>query len=65
MIANEERSVIRVYPTPLEYWLVTSDRDDNSTLEAYRRENPSKAIAEVIYEMALRYPKGVAYGKAS
>ena len=65
MIANDERSVICVYPTPIEYWLVTSDRDDNSALEAYRRENPGKTIAEVIYEMALRYPKGVALGRAA
>jgi type IV secretory pathway VirB4 component len=65
MIANEDRSVIRVYPTPIEYWLVTSDREDNSALETYRRENPQKTIAEVIYEMALRYPKGVAHGIAS
>ena len=65
MIANEDRSVIRVYPTPLEYWLVTSDRDDNAALEECRRQNPNKKIAELIYEMALRYPKGVALGNAA
>lgn len=65
MTANEDRALIRVYPTPLEYWLVTSDRDDNAALEEYRRLNPEKKIAEVIYEMALRYPKGVALGKSA
>jgi type IV secretory pathway VirB4 component len=64
MIANEDRTVIRAYPTPLEYWLATSDRDDNTTLEEYRRQNPEKTISEVIYEMAARYPKGVAIGAA-
>ena len=65
MVANEDRAVIRVYPTPLEYWLVTSDRDDNAALEEYRRLNPDKKIAEAIYEMAIRYPKGVALGRTA
>jgi conjugal transfer ATP-binding protein TraC len=60
MIANEDRSVIRVYPTPLEYWLATSDRDDNTVYEQYRTENPNKSITEVIYDLATRYPHGAA-----
>ena len=60
MIANEDRTVIRAYPTPIEYWLATSDRDDNNALEEYRKEHPDQSLPEVIYEMALRYPKGVA-----
>ena len=60
MIANEDRSVIRVYPTPLEYWLATSDRDDNSMFEKYREENPKKDISEVIFDLAVKYPRGVA-----
>lgn len=64
MIANDDRTVIRAYPTPLEYWLATSDRDDNTALEEFRRNHPEKKIAEAIYEMALRYPKGIACGPA-
>lgn len=60
MIANEDRSVIRVFPTPLEYWLATSDRDDNSVFEKFREENPQKSISEVIFDLAMRYPRGVA-----
>ncbi len=62
MIANEDRTVIRAYPTPIEYWLATSDRDDNNALEEFRREYPKHAMPDVIYEMALRYPKGIAGG---
>lgn len=60
MIANEDRAVIRAFPTPLEYWLATSDRDDNSVYEKYREENPSKNISEVIFDLATKYPRGVA-----
>lgn len=62
MIANDDRTVIRAYPTSLEYWLATSDRDDNTALEEYRRQNPEKNISELIFDMATRYPKGVALG---
>ena len=61
MIANDDRTVIRSYPTSVEYWLATSDRDDNNALEDYRRENPTKTMTDVIFEMANRYPKGVAF----
>lgn len=62
MIANDDRTVIRAYPTSLEYWLATSDRDDNTALEEYRRQNPEKNISELIFDMAIRFPKGVALG---
>jgi conjugal transfer ATP-binding protein TraC len=63
MIANDDRTVIRAYPTPLEYWLATSDRDDNSAVEEYRLAHPSDSISEIIYELASQYPKGIAFGK--
>lgn len=63
MIANEDRSVIRIFPTPLEYWLATSDRDDNSFLEKYREEHPKKNLPEVIFDLAMKYPRGVAMSR--
>lgn len=65
MIANEDRTVIRAYPTSLEYWLATSDPDDNAVLEEFRRQHPSKTISEAIFEMAARCPKGVALGASA
>lgn len=60
MIANDDRTVIRTYPTPVEYWLATSDRDDNNALEEFKTQHPEKSMPEAIYEMANRYPKGIA-----
>jgi len=65
MIASDDRAVIRAYPTPVEYWLATSDRDDNNALEEYRAKHPDQNLPEVIYEMASSYPKGVAAGQIS
>jgi conjugal transfer ATP-binding protein TraC len=65
LIANEERTVIRAFPTPIEYWLATSDRDDNNALEVFRRDNPEKSLPDVIYELAMRYPRGVAASRAA
>ncbi len=56
MIANDDRTVIRTYPTPVEYWLATSDRDDNNALEEFKAQHPEKSMPEAIYEMANRYP---------
>lgn len=62
LIANDDRTVIRTQPTPLEYWLATSDRDDNNALETMRSEMPELKIAEAIYEMAVKFPMGVSMG---
>ena len=64
MIANEDRTIIRAMPTPLEYWIATSDRDDNTALETLRSQQPDLTINQAIYEMALKYPKGVSNGPA-
>lgn len=63
MIANEDRAVIQIFPTPLEYWLATSDRDDNSVYEKYREEHPDKRISDVIFDLATKYPRGVAMSR--
>lgn len=65
LIANDDRTVIRAYPTAVEYWLATSDRDDNNALEEFMRSNPSMSLADCVYEMAVRYPKGVAAGPST
>jgi hypothetical protein len=62
MIAGEDRTVIRAYPTAVEYWLATSDRDDNNALESFRQERPELSLADAIYDLALRYPAGIGAG---
>ncbi len=62
LISNESRSVIRAVPTPVEYWLSTSDAADNQCLEEKRRKSPEKRLPEIIYELAKELPFGVAGG---
>jgi len=64
LIANEDRTVIRAYPTPPDYWLATSDRDDNNALEELRAANSDKSFPEIIYDLATKYPRGFAAGSA-
>ena len=58
MIANEAKSVIRIVPTPIEYWLATSDASDNSLLENVRKKFPEKTMPEALHYLAIHYPNG-------
>lgn len=62
MIEGDHRQVVRIYPSPLEYWLSTSDAQDNLYIEAMRKEGlPLMAALE---KAATVYPKGIARGAA-
>jgi conjugal transfer ATP-binding protein TraC len=52
MIANEDRSVIKVIPTGPEYWLATSDSKDNATINELREQNSNKSLLEVIQDIS-------------
>ena len=58
LIANENRSVVRITPTALEYWLATSDASDNALLEDVRRRFPEKELPEIIHFLSKHYPFG-------
>jgi len=58
LMTNDQRSVIRVVPTPVEYWLATSDATDNALLAELRAKRPEKTLAEAIHWLSLHYPKG-------
>ena len=65
LMANEDRAVIRACPTPLEYWLATSDPADNALLEEMRAMAPTKNLSEHIHHLAMHYPQGAAAGKTA
>jgi hypothetical protein len=58
LIANERRGVIRICPTPIEYWLATSDAGDNALLASARAKNPEKALPEIIHLLSTHFPRG-------
>ena len=58
MIEGDHRQVVRIFPSPFEYWLSTSDAQDNSYLSTLRDEGLS--LVEAIEKAAATFPNGVA-----
>jgi type-IV secretion system protein TraC len=58
MVEGDHRQVIRVFPSPIEYWLSTSDSQDNAYLAKLREEGPT--LSEAVKKAALDFPFGVA-----
>lgn len=62
MIEGDHRQVIRIYPSPFEYWLSTSDASDNRHIQELRDSGLS--LVDAIESAARTYPNGIAQGKA-
>ena len=58
LMANEARTVIRACPTPVEYWLATSDASDNTLLDDARNTFPNMDLAQVVHWLGTHYPNG-------
>jgi hypothetical protein len=61
LIEGDHRQVIRVYPSATEYWLSTSDAQDNAFIESLRANGSS--LPEAIKTAALQFPNGIAEAK--
>lgn len=61
MIEGDHRQVIRVTPSPLEYWLSTSDAQDNAHLNQLKEQGNDLVTA--IRIASAEYPMGIAAGK--
>ncbi len=57
MIEGSHRQVIRVHPTPLEYWMATSDSKDNS--ELVRLQETGLTLEDSILAAAASHPFGM------
>lgn len=62
MIEGDHRQIIRIYPSPFEYWLSTSDASDNRHIQELRESGLS--LVQAIEEAARTYPNGIAQGKS-
>lgn len=61
MIEGDHRQVIRIFPSPFEYWLSTSDAGDNKHFQELQENGLT--LVESIEKAAKFYPNGVAQGK--
>ena len=57
MIEGDHRQVVRINPSPFEYWLSTSDAGDNLYLQNLKEEGAS--LVGAIEQAALTYPNGI------
>ena len=57
MIKGEHRQVVRIYPSPFEYWISTSDANDNRFLNLLRENGLS--LVQAIEKAAYLYPNGI------
>lgn len=61
MIEGDHRQVVRIYPSPFEYWLSTSDASDNQYLDSLKKAGHT--LVSAIEEAARLYPNGIARGR--
>ena len=61
MIEGDHRQVVRIYPSPFEYWLSTSDAGDNQYIESLK--NDGHTLVSAIEEAAKQYPNGIGKGR--
>ncbi|HOY09015.1 MAG TPA: ATP-binding protein [Candidatus Omnitrophota bacterium] len=52
---------IVIYPTPVEYWVATTDALDIACYEKVQADNPGLSMYDVILKCAEEYPRGVSY----
>jgi hypothetical protein len=58
LMAEDRHVVARVCPTPLEYWIATTDPRDTSKIESLRKEKPELSQLETLKTLAEEYPCG-------
>ncbi|MCB9093494.1 MAG: hypothetical protein H6621_00375 [Halobacteriovoraceae bacterium] len=59
MIEGDSRQVIRIFPSPFEYWLSTSDASDNHYINELQQSGLN--LVEAIKKAARTYPNGIAH----
>ncbi len=63
LMEGESRQVIRIQPSPLEYWISTSDARDNQLLEQFR--NDGLTLEAALVKASAIAPFGVSSMKAA
>jgi len=61
MIEGDHRQVVRIFPSPFEYWLSTSDAGDNKYLSDLKDQGLT--LVQAIEKAALTFPKGISQGQ--
>ncbi|MBI2712750.1 MAG: ATP-binding protein [Bdellovibrio sp.] len=60
LMAQDQRAVVAIESTPLEYWIATTDPRDLAKIEAETLKNPEKDSLSTLLLLSKQYPKGTA-----
>ncbi len=60
LMAQDQRAVVAIDSTPLEYWIATTDPRDLAAIEAANLQNSEKDSFSVLMELSKKYPHGTA-----
>ena len=60
MIEGDHRQVVRIFPSPFEYWLSTSDAQDNKYLLELKEQGLT--LVQAVEKAAELYPNGISQG---
>lgn len=59
LMTGDDRTCIRISPTPLEYWVATTDANDLNAIEERLRISPEKSLFETLRSLSEAYPGGM------
>jgi hypothetical protein len=57
-VMGERHQVLQVVPSPIEYWLATSNHNDVAHEALVRQANPSLTPEQMLVGLARRWPHG-------
>jgi len=61
LIAEDKHTLVNIEPTPLEYWLATSDPRDVTFFEKRLENSPWKTPLQTLKELSVEFPFGVEF----
>ncbi len=59
LMAGEQHAVVAIEPTPLEYWIATTDPRDLAKFEEFQKTSAELSQFEVLTRLSEAYPRGV------
>jgi len=59
LMSGDDRSVVAIESTPLEYWIATTDPRETTLIERTVTEHPDLTELEILESLATKYPMGL------
>jgi conjugal transfer ATP-binding protein TraC len=60
LMCEDQRTVVAIESTPLEYWLATTDPRDLGHMDSEKAKNVGLSNLDLLKRLALNYPRGMA-----